>query len=108
MDIRQHVSQATLLDLFRNGRRRAGDSISERELVAAWARTGLQWGDLQTALHFLTRRGLLAMRTYDDHPRVVLTRAGCRAIEARSGEWLVRLSDWCRLQWLRLKPALTS
>jgi hypothetical protein len=108
MDIRQRVSQATLLDLFRSSRRRAGDSIAERELVAAWARTGLQWGDLQTALYFLTHHGLLAMRTYDGHERVVLTRAGCRAIEARSGEWLVRLTDWCRLQWLRLKPALAS
>ena len=108
MDVRQRVSQATLLDLFRSGRRRAGDSFAERELVAAWARTGLQWGDLQTALYFLTHHGLLAMRTYDGHPTVVLTRAGCRAIEARPGAWLARLSHWCRLQWLRLKPALAS
>jgi hypothetical protein len=102
MDIRQRTSQAAVLDLFRRGRRRAGDSIAELELVAAWRRTGLQWGDLQMALYDLTHRGLLAMRTYDGHQRVVLTRAGCRAIEARPGEWLWRLLNQCRLQWLRL------
>lgn len=102
MDIRHSTRQAALLDVFRNGRCRTGDSIAELELVAAWARTGLRWSDLQAALDDLTHRGLLAMRADDEHQRVVLTRAGCRAIEARQGEWLLRLSDWCHLQRLRL------
>lgn len=102
MDIRQSTSQAALLDVFRSGRCRTGDSIAEFELVAAWARTGLRWSDLQVALDDLTHRGLLAMRADDEQQRVVLTRAGCRAIEARQGEWLLRLTDWCHLQWLRL------
>ena len=107
VDTGQGTRQAALLDVFRNGRRRAGDSISELELVAAWTRTGRRCGDLQAALGDLTHSGLLAVRIDGGGPRVVLTRAGCHAIQAQRGEWPRRLGDWWRRQWLRLR-AVTS